>query len=64
MATSWEKAAHVHSRVFPDRYLFVILIISGLGYRDMTLVVIVQVPDHCLLNVVFVIIFALNNETL
>ena len=47
MATFWERAAHTVSRMF-SVCLFVILIISKLGYEDRILIPIVPVPGNCL----------------
>ena len=47
MATFSEKAAHLVNHMFPLLCLFVVLVVSHLGFEDENLVLIARVPGHC-----------------
>ena len=47
MTTFWEKAAHSVYRVIFLLCLFVVLVISYLGFKGGNLVLIASVPGHC-----------------
>ena len=58
MAPFWERAAHSVNRMFSVLCLFVILVVSHFGCGSRALVLIAQVPGHCL-PFTFVIYFQL-----
>ena len=48
MATFWERAANsVFQSYFPCLCIFVVLVVSHLGFEDENLVLIALVPGHC-----------------
>ena len=47
MATFSEKAVHLVNHMFPLLCLFVVLVVSHLGFEDENLVLIARVPVHC-----------------
>ena len=50
MATFLEKAAHLVNHMFSLLCLFVVLVVSHLGFEDRNLVLIARVPGHCRLG--------------
>ena len=47
MATFLEKAAHLVNHMFPLLCLFVVLVVSHLGFEDQKLFLIARVSGHC-----------------
>ena len=57
MANFWERAAHSVNHMFSLLYLFVVLVVSHLGFEGGNLNLIAPFPGHCLPFTAIAIVF-------